>query len=123
MLGADLEGCTQRHSLGAGILTSLIDRPLGYEVNGTRPMPLIGSCGVPPGQDPTLHGVPPRSACPTTAHGVLTTVSTTAAKDHREQRTRLPSWRNALARWSRVVVDGMPHLVHTCPSFARAGGR
>jgi hypothetical protein len=46
MLGADLEGCTQRHSLGVGILTSLIDRPLGYEANGTRPTPVIGSCGV-----------------------------------------------------------------------------
>ncbi len=47
----------------------------------TRPKPLIGSCGVPPSQGPIVHGLPPRPACSTAAHSVLTTVSTTATRE------------------------------------------
>jgi hypothetical protein len=39
-------------------------------------LPIV-SCGVLPSQGPTVQGVPPRPACLTAVHSVLTTVSTT----------------------------------------------
>jgi hypothetical protein len=74
-------------------------------------MPPIVSCGVLSSQGRPVQGVLPRPACPTAAHSVLTTVSTTAARGS-SRITVL-----AFCRWkdliNRNLATGLPvhHLV------------